>query len=106
MKGARRPRRRTCGDGAERRVEAEAADDLRARRRSGRQGPAGTAGVREEVADVAREDRGLRDGADDVAGIGRRKDVGAAEERVVGVRAKKSKLSDLKKNLRMKRKQN
>ena len=55
--------------------------------------------MREEVADVAREDRGLRDGADDVADIGRRKDVGAAEERVVGVRANKSKLSDLKKNL-------
>ena len=88
VKGARRPRRRTCGDGAERRVEAEAADDLRARRRSGRQGPAATAGVREEVADVAREDRGLRDGADDVAGIGRRNGVGAAEERGVGARAR------------------
>ena len=61
--------------------------------------------MREEVADVAREDRVLRDGADDVADIGRRKCGGAAEERVVGVRAKKSKLSDLKKNLRMKRKQ-
>ena len=41
--------------------------------------------MREEVADVAREDRVLRDGADDVAGIGRRKCGGAAEERVVGV---------------------
>ena len=68
-----------------RRVEAEAADDIRARRRSGRQGPAATAGVREEVANVVREDRGLRDGADDVAGIGRRKCGGAADERVVGV---------------------
>ena len=45
--------------------------------------------MREEVADVAREDRGLRDGADDVADIGRRKCGGAAEERVVGVRARK-----------------
>ena len=50
--------------------------------------------------DVAREDRGLRDGADDAAGIGRRKGVGAAEEeRVVGVCVKTTKLSDLKKNL-------
>ena len=55
--------------------------------------------MREEVADVAREDRVLRDGADDAADIGRRKCGGAADERVVGVRANKSKLSDLKKNL-------
>ena len=107
VKGARRPRRRTCGDGAERRVEAEAADDLRARRRSGRQGPAGTAGVREEVADVAREDRVLRDGADDVAGIGRRKCGGAAEERVVGARVRKNQIvGSQKEPFRMKRKQN
>ena len=49
-------------------------------------------GVREEVADVAREDRVLRDGADDVADIGRRKCGGAADERGVGVRVRKNQI--------------
>ena len=65
------------------------------------------AGVREEVADVARWDRGLRDGADDVADIGRRKGGGAADERVVGVAREEIQIvGSQKEPFRMKRKQN
>ena len=63
--------------------------------------------MREEVADVAREDRVLRDGADDAAGIGRRNGVGAAEERGVGVARKEIQIvGSQKEPFRMKRKQN
>ena len=61
--------------------------------------------MREEVADVAREDRVLRDGADDVAGIGRRNGVGAAEERVE-VCEQNQIVGSQKEPFRMKRKQN
>ena len=100
VKGARRPRRRTCGDGAERRVEAEAADDLRAR--GGGQDGKGLRGrracarrsrtLRGRTADCATAQTTSRASGDAMASE-RRRSASSAPAR------EKSKLSDLKKNL-------